>query len=83
MSNDKKFIIIKDDRLWKSISRDTYSIGALLLAVGLGVVLDSTALQWIAGIAWILVIIGKASGEIKKVVTIKEARALLDAWERS
>ena len=76
-----RFIVIKDDRLLLSVMRDTFSIGSLSAAVGLGVLIDSDALQWIAVVIWVLLVIGKSISETKAEKTISEARAYLDELE--
>ena len=82
MSDDAKHIIINDDRLLKSIIRDTYTFAGLLACVGIGVWVSSTALQWTGGIMWVLAVISiayrKANSNRK---TIKDAKAYLDELE--
>lgn len=75
-------VVIIDDRLWKSIASDAVSTFILLATVGLGWFLDSTALQWIAGIIWFLGMIGKLEGRKKQgKMTISEARDFLNKLE--
>lgn len=83
MADDNKRIIISDDRLWKSIARDTYSGAVLLALVLLGWWIGSAALQWIGGIVWILFLFGRAANTFQKYrFTITEARDELDRLEQ-
>lgn len=82
MADPIKLVII-DDRLPLSIARDLVSIGTLTAAVGLGVWLDSVALQWIAGILWILIVIGKGLKLKEDKYTIAQARTKLDELEKA
>lgn len=83
MADDNKRIIISDDRLWKSIARDTYSGAVLLALVLLGWWIGSAALQWIGGIVWILFLFGRAANTLQKYrFTITEARDELDRLEQ-
>lgn len=82
MDEDKKFIIVVDDRLWKSIGRDVFTFGSLLAVVCLGILLNSAVLQWICGIIWAVAVLSKVFSETKKnKFTISEARAELDRLE--
>lgn len=75
-------IIITDGRMWKSISASIFAIVTMLSMVGIGVVIDSAAIQWIAAILWLLVIIGTAvKSEYTKRMTIDQAREYLDELE--
>jgi hypothetical protein len=75
-------IIVIKEPLIQSIARDLVSVGALIGAVGLGVYLDSQALQWIAGIVWLLILPLKAFSLMhNSKVTIEQARQKLDEIE--
>lgn len=79
-----KYIIVSDDRLWKSIARDTYSFVTLLSMVGIGWLIDSAALQWIGGMMWILFTLARVSkAATDRRMTISEAREYLDKLESS
>lgn len=80
--SQQKTIIIRDDRMWKSIIQDVISAGSLLALVGVGLWLESSALQWIGGIIWMLWLVGwLVSLEKGSKKTIKEAREYLDGLE--
>ncbi len=75
---EKQVILIKES-FWPSVAKDTYSIGVLLAAVGLGVWIDSSALQWVAGIIWIFWVFARANRYGKDCTySISEARKKLD-----
>ena len=81
--SDTKVIILKET-LGQSVARDVVSVGSLTLAVGLGVYLDSSALQWVAGLMWLFVFFAKVYniGNDKKK-TIEQARTYLDELEKA
>lgn len=82
MSAPKKVVIRFPEPLGLSIARDLVSTGTLLGAIGVGVWLDSDALQWVAGIIWCLWLIGKGTELTeKRTHTVAEARKLLDEYE--
>jgi len=60
MSNDTETIVIVDDRLWRSIVRDTYSAAILLALTMIGRVLDIAVLSWIGGLFWVVFIFSAA-----------------------
>jgi hypothetical protein len=83
--SEKRFFVVIDDRLWKSAARDLISCCSLLVAVAVGVVVDSSALQWIGGLMWVLWFFARTSRDVKNKTygTIAEARAALDELEES
>lgn len=83
MSGESKLVIIVDDRLWRSVGRDVVSIGGLIVAVGIGVLIDSSALQWIAGLGWVAAILGRVMGSASNKYTISAAREKLDELEQA
>lgn len=75
-------VTIIDDRLWASISRDVFSVVSLVAVIGLGVYLQSSAMQWVGAIIWFLMLASKVSGiKEKSEMTIQEARKFLDEIE--
>lgn len=77
-------IIILHETLWQSVVRDTYTFGALAAVVGLGVYLESAALQWIGGIIWMMWLLSRAArlaGDKSSRLTVEEARRKLDDIE--
>jgi hypothetical protein len=81
MSKDTPVIVIKEP-FWPSLVKDTYTAGTLLATVGVGVWIESSALQWAAGIIWILWVLGRAARFGKdNTYSIPQARAKLDEIE--
>jgi hypothetical protein len=80
-----RFIVIVDDRIWKSVASDTWTATVLGGLTMLGWWVGSGALQWIGGAMAILWIFGRAclkmGADNKK--TISEARRLLDDLEKT
>lgn len=60
MSKEQETIVIIDDRLWRSIARDTYSAATLLALTMTGRVLGIAALSWIGGLLWVVFIFSAA-----------------------
>lgn len=83
MADEKKHVfVIVDDRFILSAGRDVVSMGLLLAAVGVGVLIGSNALQWIAGLLWIFVVLGRAVNRLNSPYkTIAAARKRLDEIE--
>ena len=82
MSKKPETIIIIDDRLWRSIARDTYSAATLLALTMTGRVLGIAALSWIGGFLWLLFILYVArniADDSRK--TLAEAQEYLDKLE--
>lgn len=76
-------VIIVYESLRDSILADTYSFGCLAICILIGVIVGSTALQWIAGLMAIIFILHTA-GRVKEKgrYTIQEAREKLNKIER-
>ena len=80
--SEHKFIILRDDRFWKSVASDTYSAAILVSVTLLGWSVGSSALQWIGGLFAILFMAARAtSNAAKSRYTIEQARAELDRLE--
>lgn len=73
-------IIILHESVAQSWARDASSLVMAVAMIGIGVWLESSAMQWIGGIVWLLVLMSKASGVAKKM-TIGQARQKLDEIE--
>lgn len=76
-------IIVIHETVTKSIIRDATSFATGLAMCGVGIFLDSGALQWIGGILALLLIFSQAarvSGKNNRM-TIAQARAWLDELE--
>lgn len=74
------FIKFTNEPLLVAWGRDLSTFCIFLALIGIGIALQSTAMQWAGAIIGFLVIFSKASGAVKKM-TIQEARAYLDELE--
>lgn len=57
-------VVMVNETIVESIGRDAVTFVTLLGSVGIGVLVDSTALQWIAGLTWcvwFIALVGNAS----------------------
>lgn len=74
--------ILVDDRMWRSIARDLFSIAVFLAMVGIGWLAGSAALQWVGAILWFLLIFQRTDRQRKsQTMTIAKARQFLDNLE--
>ena len=75
----EKVLVIKET--WAdSILSDAGTFVMFLAMIGLGVWLQSDAMQWVGAVVFFLSVVGQASAR-KTYMTIKQARAKLDEWE--
>lgn len=79
---ETKFLIVHETVL-QSVAKDLISAATLLSMVGVGIWANSSALQWAAGIIWILSMFGKSANLSKQntVHSFAAARRKIDAWE--
>jgi len=77
----KPEIIILNETLGKSIAKNAASFCTIVAIIGVGVVLDSAAMQWLGALIWMLWLLAKASMR-GNTLTIEEARRRLDEIER-
>ncbi|MBG6178337.1 hypothetical protein IWQ55_006194 [Labrenzia sp. EL_208] len=76
------FVQIIDGRLLPSIFRDLSSFGCLSGMMSIGLIMDSSAFQWIAGVVGLLFVVARANRDVSKSrMTVSEARAYLDGLE--
>jgi len=54
-------VIVIQESLVESVLRDILTNVMLIAVVGLGVFLESAALQWIAGVMWIITVLALVS----------------------
>lgn len=81
MSNSPTLILIRESAK-ESWLRDMSTLATFLSLIGIGVFLDSGAMQWIGAVIGFLSIGGRASGVRKQAtMTIEQARAKLDEME--
>lgn len=79
----KRDIIILSESLWQSILADTITFLSLVAAVGIGKWIGSNALQWMAGLMVIWVIVTIKVKWANTFYSIQEAREHLDFLEKS
>lgn len=79
---DSKVIVVRET-VRESIIKDCITIALFGGMIGVGVILDSNAMQWVGALAAFLttatLAIRSATGTNK--FTIEQARAKLDEWE--
>ena len=77
-----KEVIFLHESVGASFVKDVVSVGTLMGAIGVGIYLDSTVLQFVAAVMWLLVIFAKGFREMKNhTFSIEELRARLDEVE--
>ena len=76
----EKIIIIIRESVRESWLIDAGTFAMLVSSIGIGVLIDSYVLQWIAGFISILAIFSRAMNKSKRL-TIDEARILLDSMK--
>lgn len=80
--SEKTEIIVVHESVLASYLKDIASVGSLTAAVGLGIWLDSAALQWVAGLLWIVMILTASFKTTNdKRMTVVDARKRLDEIE--
>jgi hypothetical protein len=78
----KPEVIIVHETVAHSIAKDIVSVCCLSAAVWLGVHLQSPALQWVAGILWMISVIGSSLRHVNgTAMTIAKARTRLNEIE--
>lgn len=84
MSDKKLEIMIVHESIKESIISDSYTVGSLIACAYIGYLLDSSALQWFAGLFLVLMIITRSASRsiTGPRLTIQQARQKLDELER-
>lgn len=77
---ERVVIIILRETALQSLVADAGTVGSFLSLIGIGLWLDSAALQWVGAILGFVFIIIRARGRNKRR-TIAEARSYLDELE--
>lgn len=78
----KSEVIVIRERFLHSVGKDVVSFATLIATIGVGVWLDSSALQWIAGLAWIAWCFARVTRLVKdNTFSIAQARKRLDEIE--
>ena len=76
MAEKHDLILIKDDRLWRSVLSDTYSTATLVGVIGIGLIVESPAMQWAGFVIFMLWVLVRASAKAK--MTRKTAQEAAD-----
>lgn len=77
-----KTIIIVHETVWQSYARDAGTFVMVAGLIGLGVLLDSTAMQWFGALMAFLMLLIRGNRRWHEThMTIQEARAKLDELE--
>ena len=77
-----KNVIVIHETVAKSWARDASTLALFVALIGIGVFLESTAMQWIGAIVGFVAIVGRASKTHNDArMTIAEAREFLDKLE--
>ncbi|MFI3902563.1 hypothetical protein [Ochrobactrum sp. S1502_03] len=75
-------VIIIHETVLKSWLRDASTFALFLALIGIGILLQSVALQWVGAIIGFIVV-GTRASMIRKCFTISDARKRLDEMEAS
>lgn len=79
---DKPEVILIVDGAWESLGRDASSLAFVFACIGLGIWLDSAAMQWFGAVVAFLALILRAGAVAKNnVYTVDGARKRLDEIE--
>lgn len=84
MSDQKETVIIVHETIWKSYGRDAGSFAMVAGMIGIGVYLDSSAMQWLGAIlAFAAILSSGVAMRNESRMTVPEARKKLDEIEAS
>lgn len=76
--------IIIHETVWKSYARDAGTFVMITAMIGLGVALDSSAMQWVGATFGFIAVLSRGMGALNVCrMTIPEARKKLDEIEAS
>ena len=78
---EKTTIIIVHETLLQSWGRDLGTFALFMSLIGLGWLIDSSAMQWVGAVIAFITVIQRASGKVQKL-SVADAREKLDALER-
>lgn len=75
METKLEMIVLIDDRLALSVARDVISFAMTVALIGVGVLLDSGAMQWFGFVAAVIFTFARVSGAQKKHTMTAQAAA--------
>lgn len=67
MSSKETHFIVLHETVVQSWARDAGSFAMIVGAIGVGVALDSSAMQWVGAVCAFFALIGRASGKTKRL----------------
>ena len=70
-------IIFLHETVWQSWGRDAGTLALMVAAIGLGVYLQSTAMQWVGAIILLIWLFLLSASSNAKKMSVKEAQAYL------
>lgn len=76
-------VILLYETVWQSAARDLISTGTLLACVGIGIWVESKALQWVGGLMWCLWLLsrlGDMSVTRLRMTPAEAVRHLIDTF---
>lgn len=74
-------VIMLHESVAQSWARDASTFALFACLIGVGVVLDSSAMQWTGAMIGFITVFARAASSRSESMTISEARAFLDALE--
>ena len=77
----RTLVILLTETVWQSWARDVSTVAAFIVLIGIGILLDSSAMQWTGAVVAFISVATRANGRVRRL-TISEARAELDRLER-
>lgn len=81
-SDDSDTVILIHETILQSLARDAGTFATIAGLVAIGIVVESTALQWIGAIMGFLTVIARSSGAVQRSrMTVAQARTKLDEIE--
>lgn len=78
--SEKPPIVVIRQSVREAVISDISTVVSLVAVIGIGVLLDSAAMQWIGAILGMLSVVSRAS-KVARRMSIAEARAFIDKLE--
>jgi len=79
-----KEVILLQESVWQSFCRDALTFATFAAMIGLGVYLDSSAMQWVGGVLFFIALMARVVNTGKRnTYTIEQAREKLDEIEEA
>lgn len=81
MIDRETHVIVLHETVLQSWARDAGSFAMIVGIIGVGVALDSSAMQWVGAVCAFLALIGRASGKTKRL-TKAEAIEYIESLDK-